>query len=230
MQISSEESSSRKSSTESREFWEETTQLLQDLAILREDVEEIECPCNKPGCPFQHRDRRGGGRGERAARTARVSGSSRRNTSLRNRANSEGVNGLMRTNLVSLLVKQRQQQQNKLCAARVHPGRDTQVTEEPLAGLLGQTNFVRGAPWRKAQRRNSIALRASNSCPTATSSLAVPCIVDLRPERWCSLPSGMESVVGSSLDSLDCEKLHDIQKSFLRRQRMHMSSGELDQW
>ena len=237
VQVSTEESPSRKSSTESREFWEETTQLLQDLSILREDVDEIECPCNRPQCPFKHSSSSSNsGRAGRRSRTAR----SRPPLTPRQRANSEvsrdQVSGLLQKNVVSFLASIQQQQQQEKQQHYTQPfltfsRRDTLVTEEPLAALLGQTiHFVRSSPSRRPQRRHCVAMRGSNSYPATMNSLTVPCCPEVHQERWCSVPHGMESRLGNSLDSLDTEKLQDIQKSYLQRQRLHSSSIELEQW
>ena len=230
MQVSSEESLtfSRKSSTESREFWEETTQLLQELSILREDVAEIACPCRKPGCPFRHdagrtRPRAGGATTKRRGTQHMIE----------TRPSNSDRDSLLRKNVVSYLASIQQQQQRQ----RHGPQKAVQfrqddclVTEEPLAGLIGEEYFIRSAPSRKARRRHS-CIRVSNSYPTTMNSLAVPNFLDLPYERWCSLPNGMDCHLGSSLDSLDCEKLQDVQKSFLlRRQRVHQSSIELERW
>ena len=235
MQVSSEESLSRKSSTESREFWEETTQLLQELSILREEVAEISCPCRKQGCPFSHGGCRGG---EGRPQGGRRATTKRRSTLHSIRTENSEMDCLARKNVASYLASLQQQGRQQghqghgpALQKSVQFRQDCLVTEEPLAGLIGEEYFVRSAPSRRAQRRHS-CIRISNSYPTTMNSLAVPPnFLDLRYERWCgSLPNGMECQLGNSLDSLDSEKLQDIQKSSIRRQRAHQSSFELERW
>jgi hypothetical protein len=214
IQVSSEETPAveRKTSTESREFWEETTQLLLDLDILREEVAEINCPCKKPECPFRHK----------LTSTKTKS----RPLHSRKRMDSGYISLSSQTNVASYLASMQQPPHHN---TRVLFRQDCLVTEEPLA-VLGQDYFIRSAPSRRAQRRNSMAIRVSTSYPATMSSLTVP-LPDLRLERWSSLPDRMESrLLGNSLDSLDSDKMQDIQRSFLRRQRHHLSSIELEQW
>ena len=224
--------SSRKSSTESREFWEKTMQLLQELSILREDVAEISCPCHKPNCPFRHDSSGRRQRGPPTRRRSTLHAIDTRRVSLNSDRHSLG-----RNNVASYLASIQQQEQQR---RRVAPQKAVQfrqddclVTEEPLAGLtMGEEYFIRSAPSRRGQRRHS-CIRISNSYPTTMSSLAVPNFLDLRYERsWAgSLPGGMNyRFLGSSLDSLDSEKLQDVQKPLLIRQRVHQSSIELERW
>lgn len=223
IQVSSEENA--KFSTESKAFWDKTTQLLQDLSMLHEDVAEITCPCSKPNCPFRHCDTRTGLQINRCFSLQERQSLNGRVASRPNRYLTQSA----RHNVAAYLASMRPMHSTSAVAldTRYSYKPDCQVTEEPLAGH-GQVTFVRNSPFRKAQRKHS-AIRVSASYPATMNSLMVPSCLDFRSN---SLPSRFESPVlhkGSSLDSLDSDKMHDIQKSFLRGQRT-MSNVDLEQW
>ena len=103
---------------------------------------------------------------------------------------------------------------------------DCLVTEEPLA-THGEVYFVRNSALRKAQRKHS-TIRISASYPVTMNCLMVPSNLDLRGERSNSLPNIYNYPLGSSLDSLDSDKMQDIQRSFLRAQQRHGHMSEID--
>ena len=225
IQVSTAETS-RKSSTESSEFWEETTKMLQDLSVLRSAVAELSCPCSKPCCPFKH------DRPTAATRTDRS-----RCASVPEKANGDAVaeNGYLtpsaRQNVATYLESMRPMATHSRVSALLQ--QDCLVTEEPLAAR-DKVYFVRSSPSRQAmQRKRGSALRVSNSYPSTMNSLRVPS-PSLGPgiERRHSLPNPTQHCrLGSSLDSLDSDRMQDIQRSFLReQQRHHLSNIELVQW
>lgn len=210
LQVSSEESTSVPFSTDSKEFWDETTRLLQDLDSLRSEVDEVSCPCSRSNCPFRHKGRAGN-----------RNSLQEQSPSLRN----EYLSSSARHNVATYLESMRPRRIDSLFR------QDCRVTEEPLAAI-GQNNFVRNSPSRKAQRRHS-ALRVSESYPTTMNWLMVPSNMYLGvAERSNSLPSRFESPLykGSSLDSLDSDKMHGIQKSHLRDRQQALSSNDLLSW
>lgn len=210
LQVSSEENVPF--STESRAFWDETTRLLQDLSSLRTEVDDISCPCKKTNCPFRHKARADNHKSKRISLQEH-------SPSLRN----ELLSNSARHNVATYLESMR--------PTRI-VREDCRVTEEPLASRSGQNNFVRNSPSRKAQRRHS-AIRVSASYPVTMNWLMVPSNMYLGvSERSNSLPNGFKCPLfkGSSLDSLDCDKIHDIQKSHLRDQQHALSSNDLLPW
>lgn len=214
LQVSSEENNVP-FSTDSKEFWDETTRLLQDLGSLRTEVDEIPCPCNRSNCPFGHKGRAGNHKSSKRISLQQQS------PSLRN----EFLSNSARHNVATYLESMRQTRMNSLFRE------DCRVTEEPLAAI-GQNNFVRNSPSRRAQRRHS-ALRVSESYPTTMNWLMVPSNMYLGvSERSNSLPASFDGPLykGSSLDSLDSDKMHDIRKSHLRDQQHALSSNELLPW
>ena len=226
--MSSEENA--KFSTESRSFWDETTQLLQNLNQLHHDVANISCPCSKPDCPFssaKHLRRSHDHLMTQKSRhfsledqvlPPRKTIPHRKNGYLSHAANCNVATyfASMRPAYSDVFLKQ-----------------DCEVTEEPLAGE--QDVFERNSPFRKARRRHS-SVRVSESFSGTMNSLMVPSYIikNFTPERSNSLPTGFERPLskcskGSSLDSLDSDKMHDIQKSILKVEH-HSSSIELVHW
>ena len=193
--------------------------------MLHEDVAEITCPCTKPNCPFRHNTDTG-------LRINRCSSLEERRSPLVDRRVKTRPEGYLtqsaRHNVAAYLASMRPMCTSTSAAAVDTCFRpDCQVTEEPLAGY-GQVTFVRNSPFRKAQRKHS-DIRVSTSYPATMNRLMVPSSLNF---RCSSLPSRFESPMlhkGSSLDSLDSDKMHDIQKSFLRGQRT-LSNIDLDHW
>lgn len=213
LQVSSEESTSVPFSTDSKEFWDETTRLLQDLDSLRSEIDEVSCPCNRPNCPFRHKGRAGNHNKRNSLQE--------QSPSLRN----DYLSSSARHNVATYLESMRPTRIDSLFRE------DCRVTEEPLAAI-GQNNFVRNSPSRRAQRRHN-SLRISESYPTTMNWLMVPSNMYLGvAERSNSLPSRFEGPLykGSSLDSLDSDKMHDIQKSHLRDRQHALSSNDLLSW
>lgn len=209
LQVSSEEPKV-KFSTESKSFWDETTRLLQDLSSLRSDVDEIACPCNKPNCPFKHDVRNGSHKSRLQEQST---------PSLRN----EHLSNTVRHNVANYLASMRPTRSANSMDRLFR--QDCKVTEEPLA-TSEQNNFVRNSPLRKAQRRHS-AIRVSSSYPVTMNLLMVPSNSCPVTGRCNSLPTGFTLYKGSSLDSLDSDKMHDIQISYLRGQQHALSNNDL---
>lgn len=208
--MSSEEPT--KCSTRSRSFWDETTQLLRDLSTLQDDVANIACPCSKPRCPFRHangkKDHPWRSRNPPSVITSEVDdylSSSAQHSVATYLASIQPPHGPV---AINSLLRQ-----------------DCLVTEEPLA-RYGEVHFVRNSASRKARRRHS-TIRISASYPVTMNCLMVPSNLNLSSEQSNSLPDIYNFPLGSSLDSLDSDKMQDIQKSFLRAQQRHIMS-EID--
>lgn len=210
----------RKYSTHSKAFWEETTQMLQDLSILRSEVSDLSCPCDKPTCPFKHDARTS--RNPRRGTNVSFHEQSPRMTVDTPRVN-EYLTPSARQNVATYLASMRPTHERLNALIQ----RDCLVTEEPFAAH-DKVYFVRSSPSRKAQRKHSTALKESNSYPSTMNSLRVPLsCLEQGIERRHSLPNVSDCHLGSSLDSLDSDKMQDIQRSFLReKQRHHLSNIE----
>lgn len=176
--------------------------------MLHRDVGDITCPCNKPDCPFKHNV---SGTGARKSRSISIE---EQLPSLMASRGSCYLSPSACCNIATYLASM--QPTRSTAAIETLFRQDCQVTEEPLAG--GKDHFVRNSPFRMARRRHN-AIRVSASYPTTMNNLMVPSCL-----RSNSLPNAFECplYIGSSLDSLDSDKMHDIQKSFVRGQH-HMS-------
>lgn len=178
-------------------------------------MSDIACPCGKPNCPFREDGSRKGGWKSRNSKYMMTSGvndylsSSTRHSVATYLASLHPAHGPVAINTLQ------------------HHRQDCQVTEEPLA-RHGEVYFIRNSVSRRAQRRHS-TIRVSASYPVTMNSLMVPTSLNIRGERSHSLPNIYDCPLGSSLDSLDSDKMHGIQKSFLRAQQRLRSQLDLVQ-
>ena len=189
---------------------------------------DILCPCRKPSCPFKHEKHTK----KAPLRTGRRV-SLQEQVPLRNKLLTSRGNGYLSSsacrNVATYLASMHPTQNPSAVMSSLFHRQDCQVTEEPLASHE-EDYFVRSSPFRRAQRRHSTTMRVSTSYPITMNSLTVPSSFELRAERCYSLPNSLGSPLGCSLDSLDSDKMQDIQKSFLRGQQRRMSDVDLVQW
>lgn len=204
-----------KFSTESKQFWDETTDLLKNLARLHQEVEDISCPCHKADCPFSSKTF-----SQKKHSTLEQHFSNKSLTVQRNLSPPTRRNGVAN----GYLSHSAQHQVATYLASMHHndayiSNRDCEITEEPLGGDR-TCMFVRSSPFRRARRKHT-SLRLSASYPTTMNNLTVPC---LRGSH--SLSSGLGGSL-SSIDIMDSDRLQDIKRSHLKA---YSSSSELMHW